>query len=305
MTPDMQVHLVPACAPCMVHSVVELVARLDIGQQERVELLRLAYDTLAKGFAERLTPVEVSIEMYQQVYRAAGVYDPYAEIKRASIRAAESALPEVERVVGALDGHARLRAALASAVAGNVIDFNTSGHRPDLGALVSVFRQVMEQGFAIDHSGTLWEAIQRPGRAVVLADNAGETLFDVPLLRVLREYGWNVYYAVKGAPMMNDATVEDVKGSEVEALAKVVTTGAWAHGTPRGMVGPEFLRVVDESDVVISKGQANFETFPEIQRATGVTTWYVLRGKCPHIARVIGIRKGENAVVMQCQRSSR
>lgn len=97
--------------------------------------------------------------------------------------------------------------------------------------------------------------------------------------------------------MVNDAVEEDVRGSEIEDLATIADTGAWAHGVPKEWVSEDFLELVGDSDMVISKGQANIETFPEIQQEYDVETYYLLRGKCAHISAAIAVQKGDNVVL--------
>jgi uncharacterized protein with ATP-grasp and redox domains len=96
--------------------------------------------------------------------------------------------------------------------------------------------------------------------------------------------------------MINDATRDDIVGSRIEDLAEVADTGAWAHGVPKKWVSKEFLQLVASADLVISKGQANIETFPELQKETNVETYYITRGKCAHISQAIGATKGQNIV---------
>ncbi|MFX0045227.1 MAG: ARMT1-like domain-containing protein, partial [Candidatus Hermodarchaeota archaeon] len=85
--------------------------------------------------------------------------------------------------------------------------------------------------------------------------------------------------------------------TEMEKLVTIRNTGAWAHGVPKKWVSDEFLRLVEESNLAISKGQANIETFPEIQREFSLETYYLLRGKCPHISAAVGATKGQNVVL--------
>jgi uncharacterized protein with ATP-grasp and redox domains len=97
--------------------------------------------------------------------------------------------------------------------------------------------------------------------------------------------------------MINDVTMEDVKGTEIEELTTVIDSGGWAHGVPVQFVSEEFLRFFKESDLVISKGQANIETVPEIQQKTGVETYYITKAKCSHISQSVGAKKGDNVVL--------
>ena len=108
---------------------------------------------------------------------------------------------------------------------------------------------------------------------------------------------WESTFAVKGRAMINDATEDDVRGTEIESLATIINSGAWAHGVPARFVSKEFLQLMAKSDIVISKGQANIETVPEIQQKTGVETYYITKAKCSHISQAIGAKRGNNVVL--------
>jgi uncharacterized protein with ATP-grasp and redox domains len=292
------VPLVPECSSCIIQSLDTLIPALTDDNDERYDLYRLALQKLSTGFTQKTDPLTLSVSLYQELYERVGNADPYEELKRLSNEAAERVIPSVITHVASFTGYDRLRAALAAAIAGNVIDFNTAGHEPDLEGLDGVFRKILDDGFHIDDSRSLWTSLnRRGGNALILGDNAGETLFDIPLIRFLRELGWEVVYVVKGKAMVNDATLDDVMGTEIEDLTTLATTGAWAHGVPLKLVSKEFLQRVSEADLVISKGQANIESFPEIQKELGVETYYVTRAKCPHISRAIGASKGDNVVL--------
>ncbi len=275
-----------------------LVPLLTPDENKQAEFFALAFKLLSEGYENRTEPAPLSIRMYQDLYTKAGILDPYFEIKRISTEAALKALPAIDKIIEPLEGFARFRACLAASIAGNVIDFNTGGHQPNLEKLVEVFNSIQIDGFAIDDSEQLWRSLQsRTGKLCFLADNAGEHILDIPLLRLLKNLGWSVTFVVKGQAMINDVTIEEVRGTEIEELTEVADSGAWAHGVPLQMVSKEFLQLVSECDIVISKGQANIETFPEIQRETNVETYYITRAKCPHISQVVGAKKGDSVVL--------
>ncbi|MHA2228464.1 MAG: damage-control phosphatase ARMT1 family protein [Candidatus Thorarchaeota archaeon] len=288
----------PDCSTCILNSLETLIPMLAESKEKQFKLMKTAYAHLAEGYEKGTEPAPLSIELYRELYTQSGKEDPYKEIKLKSIQFAEKALPLIEDSISKTSDFERLRATLAAAIAGNIIDFNTAGHDPDLENLFEVYKDIRKKGFQIDDSEQLWITLKsKNGTVVFLGDNAGETLFDIPMLRLLNELNWKVYYVVKGKPMVNDATADDVKGTEIETLTTVVDSGAWAHGVPKQWVSQKFLELVSQSDLVISKGQANIETFPEIQRALGVETYYVTRAKCPHISQAIGATKGDSVVL--------
>lgn len=281
-------------------SLKTLVPLLTSDKKIQADYFAFAFRFLSDGFEKRIEPAPLSIELYQQLYTKAGISDPYADIKRISTEAALKALPTIDKIIDQLEGKARFRACIASSITGNVIDFNTAGHEPDLENLVKVFTTIQTKGFEIDDSAQLWRFLQaRTGNLLFLADNAGEHILDIPLLRLLKDMGWSVTFIVKGQAMINDVTLKEVSGTEIEKLTKVADSGAWAHGVPLEMVSQEFLKLVSESNLVISKGQANIETFPEIQRETNIETYYITRAKCPHISHAIGAKKGDSVILKQ------
>ncbi|MDF1539132.1 MAG: ARMT1-like domain-containing protein [Candidatus Thorarchaeota archaeon] len=292
------VPLIPECSACIMNSLQILIPLLAERKEDQMTLFKFAYQKIAEGYEKKLEPLILSVDLYQRLYERAKIYDPYREIKERSIEAAETALPLIEESVESYEGYEKLRAALAASIAGNLIDFNTAYHTPDLDSLVEVYKSILEIGFALDDSNHLWRRLKsQKGHIVFLADNAGETLFDIPLLRLFRDLEWRTTFVVKEEAMINDATWSDVAGSEIESLCKIVDTGGWAHGVPRRWVSQGFLDLVASCDLVISKGQANVESFPEIQREIGVETYYVIRAKCPHIASSLGAIIGDNVVL--------
>ncbi|MEM2142907.1 MAG: ARMT1-like domain-containing protein [Candidatus Thorarchaeota archaeon] len=299
MNPDeIEVPLAPECSACIVNSLMTMVSLITDDTSRQFEMLSHALREISEGYRSRTRPHALSLKIYLDLYSSSGVDDPYRPIKERSIRAALEALPAIEPRIQEMNGYDRFRAAIAASITGNLIDFNTAAHRPTLDTISTDFCRVLEAGFTPDHTTTLWEEVRsRVGRVLFVGDNAGEHVLDALLVREFDKMGWDCVYAVKGAAMINDVTLGDVRGSEIERLARVITTGARAHGVPLSHVSSEFIETMKRSDIVISKGQANLETLPFIQTRTGVAVYYLLRAKCPHMARRIGVPVGSNVVL--------
>jgi uncharacterized protein with ATP-grasp and redox domains len=298
MSDHIKVPLIPDCSACIANSMKTLIPLLAGDEDEQNRLFSLVFKRMSEGYRDNLSPLSLSIRIHQELYEIVGVENPYSEIKRVSNESALKVLPLIEKKTDVFEGYEKLRACLAASITGNVIDYNVAEHRPDLGALVEVFDSILAEGFAIDDSKHLWSSLtSRKGNLVYLADNAGEVILDIPLLRFLKDLGWKTTFVVKGRAMINDATEDDVRGSEIEELATITNSGAWAHGVPLEYVSKEFLQLMAESDLVISKGQANIESAPEIQEKTGVETYYVTKAKCSHISQAIRAKKGDNVIL--------
>jgi uncharacterized protein with ATP-grasp and redox domains len=105
---------------------------------------------------------------------------------------------------------------------------------------------------------------------------------------LIEALGIPVIYAAKSGPVLNDATVNDSLSAGLDQVAEIVSTGSDAPGTILARCSDEFRRLYDEAEMVIAKGQANYETLSE----TGSKVFFLLQTKCPVIARDVGVPVG-------------
>ena len=108
--------------------------------------------------------------------------------------------------------------ALRLAIAGNIIDFAVSSTFD----LKPTIDKVMSVGFTIDHSLQLKDALSKAKTVLYLGDNAGEIVFDKLLIEHIMHP--NLYYAVRGSAVINDATMEDAKYVGMDVVADVIST---------------------------------------------------------------------------------
>jgi uncharacterized protein with ATP-grasp and redox domains len=174
-----------------------------------------------------------------------------------------------------------LDVAVRLSIAGNIIDLGPHQQYD----LWDVIERVLAQPFAVDDRTAFREALGMADRVLYLADNAGETVFDRLLIEVLEV---PVVYAVKGGPVLNDATWEDALAADLDQVAQVVETGSDAPGTILDRCSDEFRRLYNEVGVIVAKGQANYETLSDV----GPKVFFLLQVKCPVIARDVGVAVG-------------
>jgi uncharacterized protein with ATP-grasp and redox domains len=167
------------------------------------------------------------------------------------------------------------------AIAGNIIDLAANSSY-DLWATV---QRVLDQPFAIDDSEAFRDALASADTLLYLADNAGETVFDRVLIETLER---PVLYAVKGGPVLNDATMDDALAAGLDEVADLVSTGSDAPGTVLGTCSAEFRRLYEEAQLIVAKGQANYETLS----GEGERLFFLLQTKCPVIAQDVGVPQG-------------
>jgi len=136
----------------------------------------------------------------------------------------------------------------------------------------------------LDEAGveSLRRAVSTARDILFLGDNAGEAVFDRLLIEQMPAA--KVTYAVKGAPIINDVTLADARASGLDEVAELIDNGNDAPGTILSLCPPAFQKHFAEADLVIAKGQANYETLSEAAR----DLFFLTQVKCPVIGRDIG-----------------
>lgn len=131
------------------------------------------------------------------------------------------------------------------------------------------------------------ELAERAERVLYLADNVGEIVLDRLLVEMLPV--GRVTVAVKSGPIINGATIEDAAAAGLAEVAEVVETGLDAPGTILRGCSEDFQARFEAADLVIAKGQGNYETLDESGKRG---LFFLLRAKCPVVARNLGCAPG-------------
>ncbi|MCC6697088.1 MAG: DUF89 family protein [Candidatus Hydrogenedentes bacterium] len=267
------------CVACLIRQTVEAgrLATADLEIQDRI--LRAVLGALAKRSFDE-SPAHIAREVHQLVQGISGNPDPYKEVKT---RANNSALAARRACWDTLPAAAKsLERAVLLAIAGNAMDIAPKSGRGNLDIMSEIGRLLSRR---IDSNSleNLRRASQGARRILYLGDNAGEIVFDRILIEMLPAE--RITYAVKAKPILNDATLLDAQAAGLPEIVEVIDNGSDAPGTILDTCSPEFCKRFDESDLVIAKGQANYETLCDVDK-DGL--YFLLLVKCPVLARDIG-----------------
>jgi len=138
------------------------------------------------------------------------------------------------------------------------------------------------------------ESLNKVNNIIYLADNAGEVVFDRLLIEELaEELGKEVIYVVRGKPIINDALIEDALFCGINKVAKVTSSGSDAPGTILKYCSPEFMKLYQDAELIISKGQGNYEALSEENKLI----IFLFKAKCPVIAEDVGCNVGDMILV--------
>jgi len=278
----MKTHL--DCIPCFQKQALNATRFVtdDVELQERI--LRRVIHLLA-DMDWRTTPPEMAHGVHRIVLEGCNYDDPYKNVKKRDNDIVLKWYSDLKAMVQESEEPVQTAALLS--IAGNVIDY---GVGVDI-KLEETISRAMEKGLTVDDNEAFHKSLKKAKKLALLADNAGEIVFDKLMLETILEYYKidNIIIAIKGAPIINDATREDAVHAGLDKIPGVeffrVGTGIPGSGAERN--SKEFRDMLDGVDMVISKGQGNYEALSE---EGGI--FFLLMAKCPVVADDLGVPVG-------------
>jgi len=268
------------CIPCAIGSLITLFKQGLVAEEKQEPAMRALLEYLSKIDYKQSPPL-LGQQMHRIIRDVLGNSDPYFEIKQRFNWLMLDFYPNLKKLVD--EAGDPFQMALRLAIAGNVIDFGPNQPFD----ITKTLEQAKSIVLTIDDSKSLQTSIARSKILLYIGDNAGEIVMDRIFLETIQHQ--NLYFAVRGAPIINDATIEDAQLVGIDKMAKVISNGDDAPGTILENTSDEFRKIFDMADLIISKGQGNYEGLNGCQR----NIFFILMVKCDHIANHLGVRKGD------------
>lgn len=265
------------CLPCMVNQAIKTANMVNAADREA--LYKKIFAQMSEMTFDMTTP-EVVGDSNEIIKAHVGCSDPYGSIKAHYNRLFYEKMAIYEAKAE------NFRTAVKYAIAANIIDFNpvylNVGEEID-----RVFGDIDSLTLTVDDIASLETDLSSAKRLLYLGDNCGEICFDKLLIKQIKKLNpsCDVYYAVRGAAVINDNTVEDALSVGMDEVATVISNGDHSPATVLSRVSPEFRRLFDTADVIISKGQGNFETLHD----SGRGIYFMLMAKCDVVAEELGV----------------
>lgn len=270
------------CLPCFFGQIQRSLAYAEVNGDRGREIARKAEKVIEQASLEEI-PARTTTVIHRLLREETGV-DPYKKIKETYNRIALEMLPSLKQRAAASSDS--LEGAVRAAIAGNVIDFGIYETIDLDGAVEDSFSLPLPEG---DY-GAFVRSLEQAQTILYLCDNAGEIVFDLLLLEALQARGKKVTVAVKGVPVINDATREDAAAAGVSRFSTVIDNGNDGIGTLLEACSPAFMDAFRGADLVISKGQANYET---LFQSGDRRIFFLFKVKCPVVAGVVGRENGD------------
>jgi uncharacterized protein with ATP-grasp and redox domains len=267
------------CIPCIMKQAYNTAVRATDDPQLIRRILETTADYI-KTIDLESTPADTSNFVYRITREITGNSDPYRQDKK---RFNDLCLEKAQSLRNTImSSEDPVRTASRLAILGNVIDLGI-GFTFDLDRELG---NILVRELGVDDYES-FKSILSSGRKRILylGDNAGEIVFDMLLIELLKN-SHDIIYTVKRGPIINDSTMEDADYVGLSGMVRIIDTGSDGIGVKWDSVSDEFTAEYEAADLIISKGQGNFETMCETKKEI----IFLLRAKCDSVAAMLGVR---------------
>lgn len=271
------------CIKCFLRTYERLFEKYNVSERHQGFFLSF-FNHIVKGNYTNFAP-EIQRNLNRTFCRLIGMEDPFSQEKEDSNRIALELYDEWKPKV--IESNNPFNLALKLAIAGNIMDYGASTSFD----IHKTIDSVLQSNFAIDKSKELKQRLLKAKQVLYLGDNAGEIVFDKLFIETT-QHG-NITYAVKGAPVLNDVTMDDANQVNMHCSANVISNGYDAPSTILSHCSDEFLKIYNSADLIISKGQGNLEGLLDTKDPR---IFFLLMVKCDLIAEILKVKKDDFVV---------
>ena len=270
------------CIPCFVRQVLDSMRMITDDEQLHEKVLREALK-MASEMDIAQSPPAMAQKIHRFIHETTGVNDPYLEVKSRFNVLALRMYPKLKQQIEAsIDP---IETAVRLAIAGNIIDFGVDSSVDPI-RVEETIAASLTGALAAESLELFKELVSQAQDILYLGDNAGEIVFDRLLIEQLPFE--KITFVVKGGPILNDGVMEDAKTVGLTDIVDVIDNGSDAPGTILDGCSETFRNRFDRSDLIIAKGQGNYETLSDIDK----NIFFLVKPKCNVLARHLGCEIG-------------
>ena len=289
------------CIPCFFKQALEAARFAGASRKTQKKILN-EVSKVIPALSFTASPPEMGDVIYGLVGKYTNKKDPFKKVKDKSNKLALGIYDKLKKKV--FHSQNRLLTAVELAIAGNIIDYGVKNSldvdKEIRKILDKEHRAIKEESNRFFNYPKFKRALKKAKTILYIGDNAGETVFDRILIEEIKNLckDKRIIYAVKGKPIINDALAEDAYQCGIDKVAEIVSTGLNLPGTVLSLCSQKFLKIFKDADIVISKGQGNFEALSEGIRKTKKQVFFLFMAKCDVVARHVGCKLGD--IILIC-----
>lgn len=284
------------CLPCIIKLIFETIKILNLDYENSKKIFYEILDDI-KNFSLELSPPEITGELFKKLKIFSKNNDPFFNIKNISndlIYKNKNLF--IEKINSSKD---KLLESLKISILGNIIDYGVNPNLVIEDEIKNIFtktnNKINNEVFEYD---LFLKDLEKSRTLLFLTDNAGEIILDCILLETIKNLYPNIkiFLALKSSPILNDVSIMDKLPINCENIDKILESGSIYPGTILNKTNEDFLKYFNECDIVISKGQGNFESLSKDSKKNK-KIYFLFLIKCRIIVNDIKINFSRNSNV--------
>ena len=270
------------CAVCILNQIIRATDYMALNKDTSDLIFKEALRKTLKTSYSGMTPPLYSGKIYDAVTELTGNGDPYKKLRKEQN---DLILNNIElfrnKIIRSDDP---LFTSLFYSLLGNIIDYGGV----EIFDTDQIFNEIDGIEIKINDYDKLKQRLESAASILIISDNAGEAVFDMLFMEQLKLKfpELKIIYGVRSGPAINDIIKEDAEYIGIGMYAEIVETGSTYAGTMISQSDPGFVEIYESSDIVISKGQGNFET---LEMETGKDIFFIFKVKCSIVAEYCGL----------------
>jgi len=277
----MRTHL--NCASCIIDDLCGALQLVPLEEKTKQEILKESFQFLAREFSTDKIPSYFITEVHRILKKISGIEIPFKERRDKCNQLGMEMAEKIALEAGRLEESERFSLLVNWAIASNHLDFRTvgTGYGFQMAEIIEELRTCISEGLKIDQRAEILQIAKSSPKILYIHDNVGEIAFDKLLIKELIRYGASVTSALRGGPITSDATIED--GETVglqEAASKIILAGPDTLGISLNEMSEQIKRELQNTDLVIAKGQANYYALTEYRSKVPGEIACLFRTKC-------------------------
>lgn len=262
------------CISCIIDRANKLADKYLDGKEKKYEFMQRVLEII-KGTDYKKTSPYLTMKVMNELETIDQVNKDY-EIKKEEFNKKIMSLSQkFKKFIN--ESQDSFLAALQLSIAGNIIDLGAFD-KIDFEMVKKVIEKAKKEKVDKSIYNKFINDLEFSKDLLYIGDNSGEIVFDKLFIKeIIKKYPkLNIKFSVRGSTILNDVTIKDAKQVGIDKLVKVIDSGVGIPGTDLEEVKPEFKKDFENSDILISKGQGNYESLSGCKG----NVYYLLLAKC-------------------------
>lgn len=262
------------CIYCTINKADSLFSKYETNENKKLNFMKNVFKIISLSEKNDTSPY-LNAKIMRILNQELNLGDIYYEIKKKYNKLLMSMEEDILKYINSSDE--KLCTALKYAMIGNFIDFGAMDE-VDINKLKKLIQNAYKETINNDEYNNFLKDLENSKTMVYLVDNSGEIVFDKIFISVIKEMypEITIDVVVRGKPVHNDATIVDAEEVGLTKIVNVIDNGTDIPGTQLNEINVDVKQKIDSADLIISKGQGNFETL----FGCGKNIYYIFLCKC-------------------------